>query len=89
MLFALLSTFLHPAAWNTGVMARALASVLGQEAVGHNLGVRWKNPSHLSALEGSVLVYVRERGREREISIFFKPLLFWVFNHMWPNVILT
>lgn len=76
MLFALLSTFLYPAAWNTGVMARALASVLGQEAVGHTLGVRWKNPSHLSALEGSVLVYVRERGREREISIFLSPYYF-------------
>ena len=53
---ALFSTFLYPAAWITGVVARALASILGQEGAAHTLGVRWKNSHHLSALEGSVWV---------------------------------
>ena len=67
ILFALFSTFLYPAAWITGVVARALASILGQEGAAHTLGVRWKNSHHLSALEGSVWVYMRKTERERNL----------------------
>ena len=64
------------------MVARALASIFGQEGAAHILGVRWKNSNNLSALEGSVWVYMRETERQRETSVFFKILIFWIFGHM-------